>query len=135
MARYGMDTTTRGSIAEVRARLEAALKTEGFGILTEIDVRATLKKKLGVDFRPYWILGACNPPLAHQSLEADPSIGLLLPCNIVLQSVDEDTVQVSILDPEVMFSVVDPETQALMADLPQQVKSRLQAVLTALSDG
>jgi uncharacterized protein (DUF302 family) len=134
MARYGMDATAKGSMEEVRARLEAALKTQGFGILTEIDVRATLKKKLDLDFRPYLILGACNPPLAHQSLEADPSIGLLLPCNIVLQSTEEGTVQVSILDPEVMFSVVDPETQALMGDLPQQVKSRLGAVLAALTD-
>ena len=132
MARYGMDITVQGSIDEVRARLEAALKTQGFGILTEIDVRQTLKNKLGVDFRPYYILGACNPPLAHQSLEADPSIGLLLPCNIVLQSVPEG-IRVSILDPEVMFSVVDPEIQEMMADLPQQVKSRLQAALEALA--
>ena len=132
MARYGMDITVKGSIDEVRSKLEKALKAQGFGILTEIDVRQTLKNKLGVDFRPYLILGACNPPLAHQSLEADPSIGLLLPCNIVLQSVPGG-IQVSILDPEVMFSVVDPEIQELMSDLPQQVKSRLQAALATLA--
>jgi uncharacterized protein (DUF302 family) len=128
-----MDTTVKGSIDEVKARLQEALKAQGFGILTEIDVQRTLKAKLGVDFRPYLILGACNPPLAHQALETDPSIGLLLPCNIVLQSVEEG-IQVSILDPEVMFSVVDPETQALMAELPQQVKSSLQAALAALAE-
>jgi uncharacterized protein (DUF302 family) len=128
-----MDITLQGSIDEVRARLEAALKAQGFGILTEIDVKQTLKKKLDVDFRPYYILGACNPPLAHQSLQADPSIGLLLPCNVVIQSL-EGGIRVSILDPEVMFSVVDPETQALMGDLPQQVKARLRAALDALAE-
>ena len=132
MARYGMDITVQGSIDDVRAKLETALKSQGFGILTEIDVKQTLKKKLDVDFRPYYILGACNPPLAHQSLQADPSIGLLLPCNVVIQSVEQG-IRVSILDPEVMFSVVDPETQALMGDLPQQVKTRLQAALDALA--
>ena len=133
MARYGMDITVQGSIDEIRAKLETALKSQGFGILTEIDVQQTLKKKLGVDFRPYYILGACNPPLAHQSLQADPSIGLLLPCNVVIQSVEQG-IRVSILDPEVMFSVVDPETQAMMGDLPQQVKARLRAALDALAN-
>jgi uncharacterized protein (DUF302 family) len=134
MAGYGMDTTVQGTIDEVKARLQEALKAQGFGLLTEIDVQATLKSKLGVDFRPYLILGACNPALAHQALETDPSIGLLLPCNIVLQSVG-DAIQVSILDPEVMFSVVDPEIQALISELPQQVKSRLQSALEELSAG
>jgi uncharacterized protein (DUF302 family) len=134
MASYGMEITVQSSIDEVKVRLQEALKAQGFGILTEIDVQQTLKSKLGVDFRPYLILGACNPPLAHQALENDPSIGLLLPCNIVLQSV-EGGVQVSILDPEVMFSVVDLETQALFSELPQQVKSRLQSVLEALAAG
>jgi len=127
-----MDITVQGSIDEVKARLQAALKAQGFGILTEIDVKQTLKSKLGVDFRPYYILGACNPPLAHQALETDPSIGLLLPCNIVVQSAPEG-VQVSILDPEVLFSVVDPETQEMMAELPGQVKARLQAALDELA--
>ena len=133
MARYGMDITVQGSIDEVRAKLERALKSQGFGILTEIDVKKTLKTKLDVDFGPYYILGACNPPLAYQSLQADPSIGLLLPCNVVIQSVEQG-IRVSILDPEVMFSVVDPETQAMMGDLPQQVKARLRAALDALAN-
>jgi uncharacterized protein (DUF302 family) len=133
MAKYGIDITVTGPIDEVKAKLQEALKTQGFGILTEIDVRQTLKQKLGLDFRPYYILGACNPPLAHRALEADPSIGLLLPCNIVLQSVG-DAVQVSILDPEMMFAIVDPETQAKLTGLPEEVKSRLQAVLAALAE-
>ena len=118
---------------EALEAVTAALKGEGFGVLTHIDVRATLKEKLGEDFRPYAILGACNPPLAHRALEADPSIGLLLPCNIVLQSEGEN-VRVSILDPEVMFAVVDPETQAKLTGLPEEVKSRLQAALSALAE-
>jgi uncharacterized protein (DUF302 family) len=133
MAKYGIDITVTGTIDEVKTRLQDALKAQGFGILTEIDVRQTLKRKLGIDFRPYLILGACNPPLAHRALEADPSIGLLLPCNIVLQSTG-DTVQVSILDPEIMFAVVDPETQTALAGLPQDVKTRLQAALAALAE-
>jgi uncharacterized protein (DUF302 family) len=133
MAKYGIDITVNGPIEQVKEQVVAALKEQGFGVLTEIDVKQTLKQKLGLDFRPYYILGACNPPLAHRALEADPSIGLLLPCNIVLQS-EGESVRVSVLDPEIMFSVVDPETQAKMAGLPEQVKSRLQAVLAALAE-
>jgi len=81
MARYGMTTTLKGSIEAVRSRVTDALKAEGFGILTEIDVQKTLKEKIGAELEPYLILGACNPKLAHQALSADRSIGLLLPCN------------------------------------------------------
>jgi uncharacterized protein (DUF302 family) len=133
MAKYGMDVTVKGSIDEVKARVVAALSEQGFGVLTEIDVRQTLKRTLDIDFRPYLILGACNPPLAHRALEADPTIGLLLPCNVVLQSAGE-TVQVSALDPEMMFAVVDPETQAKLTGLPQEAKARLQAALATLAD-
>lgn len=83
-----------------------ALKTEGFGVLTEIDVKATLKKKLDVDFRNYVILGACNPALAHQALGAESQIGLLLPCNVVVQETS-DGVEISIADPEAMFTLVE----------------------------
>jgi uncharacterized protein (DUF302 family) len=131
MAQYGLDKIVDGAIKEVRDRVIAALKAQGFGVLTEINVQQTLKQKLGQDFRPYYILGACNPPLAHRALEADPSIGLLLPCNIVVQT-DRDRVRVSILDPEVMFAVVDPETQAKLTGLPEEVKSRLEAALASL---
>ena len=104
MAKYGMETTVQGSIEEVRSKVEAALKSQGFGVLTEIDVRKTMKAKLGVDYEPYYILGACNPPLAHRALSADPAMGLLLPCNVVLRSVG-DAVQVLALDPEAMFAI------------------------------
>jgi uncharacterized protein (DUF302 family) len=132
MAKYGIESTVKGPIDQVKTQMTAALKEQGFGVLTEIDVRQTLKRKLGLDFRPYYILGACNPPLAHRALEADPSIGLLLPCNIVLQS-EGEAVRISILDPEMMFAVVDPETQAKLTGLPEEVKSRLQAALAAVA--
>lgn len=131
MATYGMQTTVRGSLEQVRAKVAEALKRQGFGILTEINVQKTLKEKIGADFEPYLILGACNPQLAHRALSVDRAIGLLLPCNVVLRSVT-DGVEVSILDPEAMFSVVDPETQAALSTLPGEAKRRLQAALEAV---
>ena len=131
MAQYGMQITLTGSLEQVKARVVEALKAQGFGVLTEIDVQKTLKQKIGVDFEPYLILGACNPQLAHKALCADRSIGLLLPCNVVLRSTGE-SVEVSILDPEVMFSVAEPETKAALATLPQEAKTRLQNALTTL---
>jgi uncharacterized protein (DUF302 family) len=132
MARYGMSIEVEGPIETAKAKVIDALKTQGFGVLTEIDVRKTLKEKLGVDFEPYLILGACNPTLAHQALSADRSIGLLLPCNVVLRASGE-RVEVSILDPEVIFSVVDEETKTALAALAPEAKRRLQAVLAILS--
>jgi uncharacterized protein (DUF302 family) len=131
MARYGMSIEVEGPIDTAKAKVIDALKTQGFGVLTEIDVRKTLKEKLGVDFEPYLILGACNPDLAHQALSADRSIGLLLPCNVVLRASGE-RIEVSILDPEVMFSVVDEETKTALAALAPEAKRRLQTVLAAL---
>ena len=132
MARYGMSIGVTGPIDTVKARVIDALKAQGFGVLTEIDVQKTIKEKLGADFEPYLILGACNPKLAHQALSADRSIGLLLPCNVVLR-VSGEQVEVSILDPEVMFSVMDEETKAALATLGPEAKRRLQAVLAALN--
>ena len=107
---YSMQKTLNEDYDTVRDNIVNALKAEGFGILSTIDVQATLKEKLGEDMERYEILGACNPQLAHRALEADRSIGLLLPCNVVLREVG-DKVEVSILDPEVMFSVVDETTK------------------------
>ena len=104
----GIGTTVRLEMdfATALERVTAALKVEGFGILTEIDVRETLKKKLDVDFRPYKILGACNPPLAHRALAAAPEVGLLLPCNVTVAYVDERVTDVSLVDPMAMLGVV-----------------------------
>ena len=132
-ARYAMSATVKGIFAEVKARVVDALKGQGFGILTEIDVQRTLKEKLGVDMEPYLILGACNPLLALRALEVDRSIGLLLPCNVVLRQ-EAEAVQVSILDPETMFEVADAGTQAKLAGLPEEARTRLQTALRDLGD-
>lgn len=92
------------SVDEALEKVSAALKANGFGVLTKIDVKETLKKKIDVDFRPYVILGACNPKLAHKALQGEPSIGLLLPCNVVVQEAD-DGVLVSFADPKAMFQL------------------------------
>lgn len=134
MARYGMQTTVKGSLDEVRAKVTDALKSQGFGILTEINVQKTLKEKIGVDFEPYLILGACNPRLAHQALAADRSIGLLLPCNVTLRIV-ADAVEVSILDPEAMFAAADSEASGALGTLPGEAKRMLQAALRTVEAG
>ena len=131
MARYAMQTTVKGSFEEVKAKVIEALKAQGFGILTEIDVQKALEEKLGIEFEPYQILGACNPHLAYKALSVDRLIGLLLPCNVVLMRQGQD-VAVSILDPEVMFEVTDPETKSALAELPREAKVRLRAALDAL---
>ena len=131
MAKYGMRSSVTGSFEEVKEKVVAALKTQGFGILTEIDVQKIFKDKLDVDFEPYLIMGACNPGFAHRALSADRSIGLLLPCNVVLRQ-DGTKVDVSIQDPEVMFSVVEIGVNSDLAELPQEAKQRLQIALKSL---
>lgn len=131
MAELGKEILVKGSFEEIKAKVVNALKTQGFGILTEIDVKKTLKEKIDVDFEPYQILGACNPQLAHRALQADKMIGLLLPCNVVIRAVGE-TVAVSILNPEAMFSLVSPETKTALAALPGEAKDRLWAALAVL---
>ncbi len=114
------------------AKVVAALKTEGFGVLTEIDVKETFKNKLNVDFRPYRILGACNPPLAYRSLSAVPEVGLLLPCNVIVYQASESVVEVSLVDPFVMLGVLPhPELQ----EVAQEAGLRLKRVAQALSSG
>jgi uncharacterized protein (DUF302 family) len=105
------------------------LGKEGFGVLTEIDVQATLKKKLGEDMPPYRILGACNPPLAHQAVTAVPEIGLLLPCNVLVREDDEGKVHVSFMDPGSVLGLVD---NPAVEPLAEQVKEKLERVLAAL---
>jgi uncharacterized protein (DUF302 family) len=133
MAGYGMSTKLSGTLEEVKSKVVEALKTQGFGVLTEIDVQKTMQVKLGVEFKPYLILGACNPRFAYRALSADESIGLLLPCNVILRQ-DTDGIFVSIQDPEVMFSVVDEELKSSMAGFPQEVKKSLQTALACLKN-
>ena len=126
---YGFATTLDVPFTEAVEKTTAALKTEGFGVLTTIDVQATMKEKLGVDGNPYMILGACNPALAHRAIEAEPEIGLLLPCNVIVHEHDGQTV-VSIVDPRAMLSVA-PGNEALAA-VALEATERLQKVVAAL---
>ena len=128
--KYGHSKMLSGrSFDEAHGLVVEALKSEGFGVLTEIDVKATMKKKLDVEFRPYKILGACNPPLAYKALNAEPDIGLLLPCNVILQETDEGGTKVSVLSPKALFSLVDRPD---MGELAEQVEGKLLKVLEAL---
>jgi uncharacterized protein (DUF302 family) len=113
------------------ARVEAALKAEGFGILTRIDVKATLKEKIDADFRPYTILGACNPPLAHRALEANPAVGLMLPCNVTVEQREGGSL-VRIVDPEAMMGVGELGGDAAMKSVATDARERLVRVVEAL---
>lgn len=127
--KYGFGKTVLMNFERAIDTVTEALKKEGFGVLTDIDVQATLKKKLGEDMPPYRILGACNPPLAHGALAAEPSIGLLLPCNVVVRQEDNGTVHVEFMDPAAVLGLVDnPAVNAVAVE----VRHRLNRVLAAL---
>jgi len=128
--RYELGMDVELPYEEAVSRVREALATEGFGVLTEIDVKATMKKKLDVDFRPYVILGACNPPLAHQALTAEPEIGLLLPCNVVVYATDDPgRSRVAAMDPEAVLSLTDTPG---VAPLARQVRQKLERALALL---
>lgn len=126
--RYTFGTRVPGSVADVRPIVESALRAEGFGVLTSIDVQATLKARLGVERPPYIILGACNPPLAHRAIEADPSVGALLPCNVVLREDGSDTI-VEAMDPMAALGIVDIASVHAIA---QEATARLERVVAAV---
>ena len=128
---YSFSTNLEGSIDDIEIKVVKALKDEGFGVLTEIDVQATLKKKIDVDRRPYKILGACNPALANQAINADPNIGLLLPCNVVLREEENRSITVAFMDPVAVLSLVDHKD---VGELAGEVRSRLERVRSALKE-
>ncbi len=127
--RYGFGKPLDLKFDAALERVTQELQKEGFGVLTEIDVAATMKRKLGQDMRPYRILGACNPPLAHRALSAEPSIGLLLPCNVVVREDETGKVLVEFMDPNAVLELVNkPEISRLAAE----VRTRLERVMRAL---
>jgi uncharacterized protein (DUF302 family) len=132
-SRYGIGTTVELPYEEAVERVREELGREGFGVLTEIDVAATLRKKLDVEFRPYIILGACNPPLAHQALSADLEVGLLLPCNVVVHAADEPGRSiVTAMDPEAVLPLADDPR---IDEVAREVRKRLQRVLERVASG
>jgi uncharacterized protein (DUF302 family) len=126
---YGFGQQVNLPYDEALERTKAALKAEGFGVLCEIDVQKTLKEKLGADFRPYVILGACNPPLAHRALEAELELGLLLPCNVVVYATDHGT-RVEAMDPEPVLGLVG---NPALAPIAREVKTRLERAIARVS--
>jgi len=125
---YGFSKTVELSFKDTINKVTEELKKEGFGILTTIDIKETLKNKIDVDFKKYTILGACNPPLAHKALQAEEEIGLLLPCNVIVYEKDSKSV-VSIFDPSLMSKVVENEN---LTSIAEEVKEKLQRVFDSI---
>lgn len=133
MTQYTLEATVRRPYGETVEAVRAELAAAGFGILTEIDLKATLKAKLDVDVAPQVILGACRPQLAHQALQADPSIAALLPCNVVVRAVDDTTTVVEAFDPDTMMSIAGDAGDTLRA-VATDARQRLTAALAALEN-
>jgi len=127
---YGFNVKFNGSFDDAVTRVTEELQKEGFGVLTEIDVKATMKKKLDIDKLPYKILGACNPVLANQALTAEPDIGLLLPCNVVVREEEDGSVTVAFMDPAAVMTLVEREG---VDELASEVKARLERVRDGLA--
>jgi uncharacterized protein (DUF302 family) len=126
---YGRSVLLGGTVDDVIPEVRDALKAQGFGVLTEIDVKATMKEKLDAEVAPYVILGACNPRLAHRALTAEPGIGLLLPCNVIVREHDADRVEVSAIDPQVMADLVDhPEVASVAEEAAELIDAALDAL-------
>lgn len=129
---YYIATTLPLAFDEAIARTEAALKEEGFGVLTRIDVQATLKEKIGLDFQPYTILGACNPKLAHQALQVEDKVGTMLPCNVVVQGIGDGVTEVAAIDPVASMQAIENPQLQLAA---REVRAKLARVIEALGGG
>jgi uncharacterized protein (DUF302 family) len=129
---YGFHVTVAGSFDEVVDKATEALKTEGFGVLTTIDVKATLKAKIDVERRPYTILGACNPKLANQAINAEPDIGLLLPCNVLVREEEDESITVAFMDPSAVLGLVEGED---VKPLALEVRGKLEQVRDLLAAG
>lgn len=127
----GLDVRLNTDFEATLTRVTEALKVEGFGVLTEIDVRETLKKKLGIDFMPYKILGACNPSLAHRALTIAPQVGLLLPCNVTVRQLEDGTNEVSLVDPLVMLGVI---ANPGLKEVAEEARARLWRVADSLKE-
>ena len=128
-SKYGFGKKVNVPFDQAIERVTQALQAEGFGVLTDIDVAATLKKKLNQDMPPYRILGACNPPLAHRALQAEPSIGLLLPCNVVVRQDETGQVLVEFMDPNAVLDLVN---KPAITGLAREVRQKLERVMQAL---
>jgi uncharacterized protein (DUF302 family) len=126
---YYLTKTVESTFEQALETVTAALKDQGFGVLTEIDVQETLKRKLGVEFRRYRILGACNPPFAYKALQAEDKIGVLLPCNVIVQETSGGEVEVSAMDPAEAMSMID---NPALKSVAEEVRSRLQRVVDDL---